>query len=456
MRINALLDVDLVAIEATDSVTVLLELEAPAATPGDVPRPEHTAVVVLDRSGSMSGDRLTAAKRALIDLVDRLDDRDRFGLVVFDNVAEVVIPAGRVGDLGRDSLRRDIAKIHTGGMTDLSAGYLRGLQEARRVATVTGATIVLLSDGHANSGVTDSSKLRGVANRAASQGITTSTIGIGLGYDESILTEMATGGAGNHSFAQGPDDAAVAIAAELDGLLSKTVQAAHLIITPTSDVAAVRILNDLPCQRVEDGILVELGDFYAGEQRRLTITIDVPAMAAIGLAQIATLALAYVELATLEQHTLTLPVSVNVVPLDVARGRVAVPEVVREKLFLTAQHAKRGVEAALHSGDLDTARTRLTDVEAILSGHDPAQLDEQLLAELQWLGRTRDMLNEPQAGQDAAYLTRRVSADRARKSRGYKSRQQGGEVTPDEPPTPTTPAGEAGHTSSGNSGNDSV
>ena len=450
MRINALLDVDLVAVEATDSVTVLLELEAPSAAPSDVPRPEHTAVVVLDRSGSMSGDRLNAAKRALIGLVDRLDDRDRFGLVVFDDVAEVVIPAGRVGDLGRDRLRRDIAKIHTGGMTDLSAGYFRGLQEARRVATATGATIVMLSDGCANSGVTDPTKLRDVAGRAASQGITTSTIGIGLGYDETILTEMATGGAGNHSFAQGPDDAAVAIAAELDGLLSKTVQAAHLIITPTSDVAAVRILNDLHCQRIEGGILVELGDFYSGEQRRLTITIDIPAMAALGLAQIATLTLAYVELATLEQHTVTLPVSVNVVPLDVARGRVALPEVVREKLFLTAQHAKRDVEAALHSGDLDTARTHLTGVEATLGGQDPELLDEQLLAELQWLGRTRDMLNEPQADIDAAYMSRRVSADRARKSHGYKSRQQGGEVSSEQPPTPTPPTGETHHDSDGN------
>lgn len=437
MLINALLDVDLVAIEATDSVTVLLELEAPPAPTTDVPRPEHTAVVVLDRSGSMSGPRLDAAKRALIDLVDRLDDRDRFGLVIFANQAEVLIPAGRVGELGRDRLRRDIAAIRVGGSTDLSAGYLRGLQEARRVATITGATIVVLSDGHANSGVTDPAQLRGVASRATSQGITTSTIGIGLGYDEAILTEMATGGAGNHSFAKGPEDASVAIAAELDGLLSKTVQAAHLIISPTDDVAAVRVLNDLPSQLIEGGILVELGDFYAGEKRRVTITIGIPAMAALGLAQVATLTLAYVELATLEQQTVTLPVSVNVVPLDVAHGRVPAPEVVQEKLFLTAQHAKREVESALHSGDLDTARTRLSEVEAILGGQDPDLLDDQLREELKWLGRTRDMLNEPQADRNIAYHSRRLSADRARKARGFKSRPQGGEVNAADPTTQT-------------------
>ena len=61
-------------------------------------------------------------------------------------------------------------------------------------------------------------QLRGLAKRAAEHRVTTSTIGIGLGYDEAILTELAAGGNGNHSFGHGPDDAAAAVAAELDGL----------------------------------------------------------------------------------------------------------------------------------------------------------------------------------------------------------------------------------------------
>ena len=215
MHINAHLDLDLVALENTDSVTLMLELEAPAADASGTVRPEHTAVVVLDRSGSMAGSRLESAKLALISLVDRLDDRDRFALVTFDDEAQVVIPAGKVGDLGRERLRRDIAAVDTGGTTDLSSGYLRGLQEARRVATPTGATVLVLSDGHANAGVTDPVQLRGVAKRAAEQGVTTSTIGIGVGYDDVILTEVATGGTGNHAFANDPDDAAVAVAAGL-------------------------------------------------------------------------------------------------------------------------------------------------------------------------------------------------------------------------------------------------
>ena len=161
-------------------------------------------------------------------------------------------------------------------MTDLSGGYLRGLQEARRAAGPAGATIVLLSDGHANAGVTDPVALRQVAANAGAQAITTSTIGIGHGYDEDILAEIATGGNGNHSFADDADAAAAALAGEVEGLLSKTAQAASLLIAPppTSPASAC----STTCRHAgPDGIMVELGDFYADETRRLLLELDVPA-----------------------------------------------------------------------------------------------------------------------------------------------------------------------------------
>jgi Ca-activated chloride channel family protein len=428
MHLNAHLDVDVVALESDDSVTVMLELQAPAAPETDTTRPEHTAVVVLDRSGSMSGGRLTHAKRALIDLVDRLDDRDRFGLVVFDNESEVVVPAGKVGDLGRDRIRRGIASVRTRGATDLSSGYFRGLQEARRVCTQAGATLVLLSDGRANAGVTDPEALASAARNAARQSVTTSTVGIGTGYDETILAAMAGGGSGNHAFAEHADGAVAAVAGELDGLLSKTVQAASLLIEPTSDVARVALLNEgLPAQRVEGGVLAELGDFYAGETRRVTVTIDVPAMAALGLAQVATLTVRYVELATLAEHTMTVPVSVNVVPADVAAGRVPDPVVEEEKLIQQTQTEKRLAEEALREGNRDAARESVRRAKQRLLAAQPSLSSAELADELAWLEESERALRD----RDADYSRKRMSSDRWRKNRGYKSRPQGGQVVDD-------------------------
>jgi Ca-activated chloride channel family protein len=385
----------------------------------------------------MSGHRLEAAKRALTDLVARLDDRDTFGLITFDHQAAVVVPAGKVADHGRDRLAHLIETITPGGTTDLSSGYLRGLQEARRGAGPAGATIVVLSDGHANAGTTDPVTLRNVAAKAGAQAITTSTIGIGQGYDQDLLAEIATGGGGNHSFAADGDAAAAALAGEVEGLLNKTVQAASLLIEPTSDVTQISILNDLPAHPVAGGLMIELGDFYAGETRKLLIELTIPAMAALGLARAADLNLTYVELPALTQHTITLPVTVNVVPADVAANRVPAPEVTREKLLLSAQQAKRASEDAISQGDYTSAMAALDLTTCALLAMPPAAMDAEVSAEIDWLTTTRDGL----AGWDPEYTSKRLRSDASRKTRGYKNRTQGGEINPDPTPDQASPRG---------------
>ena len=125
MNLNALLDVDVVSVEAEDQVSLLLELVAPERDAGSQ-RPPGTLQVVLDRSGSMGDGRLEAAKDALEALIARLDPADNFGLVVFDDQVQVPVPAGPLTD--KDRVRALIRGIWPGGMTNLSAGYLRGIR----------------------------------------------------------------------------------------------------------------------------------------------------------------------------------------------------------------------------------------------------------------------------------------------------------------------------------------
>jgi len=391
MKFSAQLDVNVVAVEATDEVSLLLDLQSPQLV-ADGNRPAATLQVVLDRSGSMSGPPLQGAIEALCGLVARLDERDNFGVVVFDDNAQVVVPAGPLTDKPR--VLAQLVRVVSGGMTDLSGGYLRGLQELKRVAAGAGGTLLLISDGHANRGITDADQLEKIASGVSAERIVTSTLGYGLGYDETALSALARGGSGNHHFAEDPDTAGAAIAAEAGELLSKSVQAASLLITMEPAVALVQIYNDLPSTQVAAGkVMVEIGDFYSNERRKLLLKFGVPAMSALGLAQIATLELRYVELPGLVEQVVTLPVQVNVVPGDEAAGRVADPTVRTEVLFQEAQQVKKQASEALERGDRDAAVELLAGAEGVLGSAmmaAPEAMRDDVLRESQDIGMMKD------------------------------------------------------------------
>ena len=105
MNVKALLDVDMVALEASDKVTLMLDLTAPQNAKHET-RPGQAVQVVLDRSGSMNGQPLDAAKGSLLKLIDRLAPQDSFGLVAFDDSALVVAPNRTMADHHMPSLRK--------------------------------------------------------------------------------------------------------------------------------------------------------------------------------------------------------------------------------------------------------------------------------------------------------------------------------------------------------------
>ncbi|GAA2366337.1 hypothetical protein Cme02nite_30280 [Catellatospora methionotrophica] len=444
MHITAHLDVDVVAVETDDQLSVLIELTAPPAPEAEGPRPPSTLQVVLDRSGSMGGARLDGAKTALINLVDRLDPQDNFGLVAFDDRVEVTVPAGPLTD--KLAVKRAIAELQARGSTDLSAGYLRGLQEAKRVAGAGGATLLLVSDGRANAGVTDPDALSGVAAKAYADKVTSSTLGFGLGYDERLLSAIARGGVGNELFAEEADTASALIAGEVDGLLSQTAQAASLQITLSPQVRAVRIANDLPVTTTGNTVLAELGGFYADETRKLLLVFDIPAIAALGLAQVATCEFTWVELPGLTQHTVSVPLHVNVVPGDQAAGRIPDPVVRTELVYLQVQEAKRRASRHLSAGasdaalaEINRARGAVTDALAAAPAYLRADLDEEVsslnyLAQQTELGMTARAAKYSSA--DSSYKSRSRGRNLPPATGGYSNEPPSGGSTPGEPPHP--------------------
>ncbi|MEV4411849.1 VWA domain-containing protein [Catellatospora sp. NPDC049609] len=428
MHLSAHLDVDVIAVETDDRLSVLIELTAPPAPAAAGPRPPSTLQVVLDRSGSMHGDRIEGAKTALIGLIDRLDPADHFGLVAFNNQVEVTVPAGPLTD--KPAVKQAIAQVYARGGTDLSAGYLRGLQEAKRVAGAGGATVLLVSDGHANAGVTDPDQLGAVAAKAYAERITSSTLGFGLGYDERLLSAIARSGSGNELFAEEADTAGALIAGEVGGLLSQTAQAASLLIKVAPHVRAVQVVNDLPVTTTGDAVLAELGSFYADEKRKILLTFDIPAIPALGLTEVATCEFTWVELPGLTQHTVTVPLHVNVVPGDQAAGRVPDPIVRTELLYQQVQQTKRRASGYLSAS---SARAALAEIRQAQRAVDEAldNAPDFLRADLAEEASSLAYLAEQTEHGSIARAAKYSSADAS-----YKSRNRGRTLPPTPDPAP--------------------
>lgn len=431
MHITTHLDIDLVALDQADEVTCLLELTAPP-TAGVSQRPGRTLMLVLDRSGSMAGEPLDAAKDAIARLVRQLAPHDCFGLVAFDDQAQVVIPPMLMADHALQALQQAVAAIEPGGMTDLSAGYLLALRETRRAIAASGhaaATLLIVSDGHANGGITDPDRLGQVAAKALADGIVTSTLGLGLGYDEVLLDTMTRAGNGTHRFAPDIDTAVAELQQTVTDLLQVSALAATIRITPAGNaIDGIRIRQQLPAWREPGAVVLNVGDLYAGEVRKLLIAFDVPAVSDLGTCTIAEISIDFTSVADLVEHHVLLPVTVNVVPGDQARDRVRNPVVEVERLIADADEAKKAAVQALRAdeGDvageaLGSALSQLQDMRSQLLACGDASLLERLDESSEDLSDLRACLDTQATTSSLKMMTDSLAAT----SRGRKTRKKG-------------------------------
>ncbi|UCG38018.1 MAG: VWA domain-containing protein, partial [bacterium] len=165
--------------------------------PDDLPlahRPPLNLALVLDRSGSMAGEgKMEHVRQAAHMLVDRLGPDDLLSIVTYNNRVQVAVPSRRVTD--RQFFHRVISRIQPGDRTFLSGGLEEGYRQVRRRRR-SGfiSRVILLSDGLANVGVTDSGRLARMTGSMYESGVSVSTFGMGYDFDEDLLASMASGG----------------------------------------------------------------------------------------------------------------------------------------------------------------------------------------------------------------------------------------------------------------------
>ncbi len=205
-------------------------------------RPHLSVHLVLDVSGSMAGESITNARAAAAALVDKLAPTDDFSLVTFSNEATLKVPDGLVG-ARRDAIKKVIADIKEGGGTNIGEALTMGYAQASAKTIPDDAVrvVLLLSDGHANMGITAPERLSKLALDAFQKGIQTSSFGLGPDYDGALMSSVAAEGAGGYYYLRDAQQIAPALATEIDKRLDPVATAVEVRVRLKKDVSLLRV-----------------------------------------------------------------------------------------------------------------------------------------------------------------------------------------------------------------------
>ncbi len=225
-----------------NELDVLVRVQAPDA-PAGLPRrnPLHLALVI-DRSGSMSGQPLDEAKRCAEFVLDGLRADDRLSVVAYDDHVRTLVPAMPLHD--REAVRRAIRQIESGGSTDLHGGWFRGAETlAPHTRSDVTSRVILLSDGCANHGLVDPDAIYAQCADFARAGVSTSTYGLGRNFNEELMIGMARHGQGISYYGQTADDLMDPFREEFELLNATCARHLGLEVATPAGVHA-RMLND--------------------------------------------------------------------------------------------------------------------------------------------------------------------------------------------------------------------
>ncbi len=253
-----------------------VSIEAPEAAPREDRTPVNISLV-LDRSGSMAGEKIERAREAAIGAVRSLRAEDRFSAVFYDNRIDLVMPSRQASAAARAEAERAIGAVRARGSTNLCGGWLRGCEQvAEHLADDAVGRTLLLTDGLANVGITAPEEIVAHARALRSRGISTTTFGVGADFNETLLQRMAEAGGGNFYFIEHAGQIADFVASEMGEVLQVVARDAAVIVETPPEVT-VESLNDYPVRREGNAWTVTLGSLVSGQLSDAVLAVRLPA-----------------------------------------------------------------------------------------------------------------------------------------------------------------------------------
>ncbi len=234
-------------------------------------------VVVLDRSGSMQGKKLHDAKQAIKELLSNLSDGDRFALVSYSNNVSRHSNFLNMTQTNRLLLSSAVKGIRAGGGTNLGAGLKEGIKilKSKRGGMNQGR-VILISDGLANHGITNPHTLGEIASSGVQMEFAVSTVGVGLDFNEYLMTSIADRGTGNYYYLENADGFAGVFQKEF--MNSRTTVANSVEIhVPLNNNITLSDAAGYPVEYRGNTAIFRPGNLLAGQSRKLYLTFKMPA-----------------------------------------------------------------------------------------------------------------------------------------------------------------------------------
>jgi Ca-activated chloride channel family protein len=235
--------------------------------------------LVLDRSGSMDGEKMENLKEAAGYVVDHLNENDLVSVTVFDDQVETIIPNRPLKD--REEVKSRLGAIIPRGGTQISDGLKAGLAEAWKGFSKDRVNrILLLTDGQTWD---DEAACLRLADEAGRNGIAVTSIGIGEEWNEKLLLQLAERSHGNSYWIQNPIAILDAFRQEVEG--AQSVAATNLSMTarmspgvkPVKVYATMPMISDISTKAVNgQNVMADLGSLDSRRGQAMLIEARVP------------------------------------------------------------------------------------------------------------------------------------------------------------------------------------
>ena len=362
---------------ANQEQSIFLKVGLTGSDLGEERRTPANVSIVLDRSGSMDGEKIARAKEAASMAISMLDDRDIVSIVTYSDTVSVLIPATRVSD--RSYIQGRIESVFADGSTALFAGVSKGADEVSKFLERNSVNrVILLSDGLANIGPDSPGALGSLGESLKKSGVSVTTIGLGLGYNEDLMVQLAQKSDGNHAFVENYNDLARIFRYEFQDILSVVAQDVEIEITCPEGVLPLRIMGR-EAEIIGNKVYTTINQLYSNQEKYLLVELTIPPNQAGSRMDIADVTINYADMKSKKADRLSGRTGVEFTKsVEIVEESVDKETVIDAVKQISAEVSEEAIKLR-DAGKIDEAQILLQENTEYLFGAAAALESEELL-----------------------------------------------------------------------------